>query len=72
MNDAPPAGPGDDGARCSAKGCQAAATTALSWRNPRLHDAARVKRWLACDEHADFLADFLRRRDFLLARDVLT
>ncbi|HEX3335793.1 MAG TPA: hypothetical protein VHS54_04980 [Jatrophihabitans sp.] len=53
---------------CSAKGCRAAATTDLRWRNPTLHDAARVKHWLACDEHADFLADFLARRNFLLGR----
>jgi hypothetical protein len=52
---------------CSARGCRAAATTDLQWRNPRLHDAARVKHWLACDEHADQLADFLSRRGFLLA-----
>ena len=30
-----------------------AATIDLHWRNPRLHDEARVKHWLACDEHAD-------------------
>ena len=41
------------------------------WRNPRLHDAARVKHWLACDEHADDLADFLARRGFLLDRGPL-
>ena len=28
---------------------------------PELHDAARVKHWLACDEHADQLADYPRR-----------
>lgn len=55
-------------ARCSAKGCRAAATTDLSWRNPRLHDASRVKHWLACDEHADALAAFLSARGFLLGR----
>jgi hypothetical protein len=54
---------------CSARGCRAAATTDLQWRNPRLHDAARVKHWLACDAHADHLADFLSRRGFLLRRD---
>ena len=53
---------------CSAKGCQAPATTDLHWRNPRLHDATRVKHWLACDAHADHLADFLARRGFLLDR----
>ena len=56
---------------CSAKGCRAAATIDLRWRNPGIHDAARVKHWLACDEHADFLADFLARRSFLLERTPL-
>lgn len=54
--------------RCSARGCRADATTHLQWRNPALHDVARVKHWVACDEHADGLADFLDRRGFLLAR----
>ena len=58
--------------RCSARGCRSAATTDLGWRNPGLHDAARVKHWLACDEHADHLADFLARRNFLLTREPLT
>jgi hypothetical protein len=57
--------------RCSARGCRSAATTDLGWRNPGLHDAARVKHWLACDEHADHLADFLSRRGFLLSRAAL-
>jgi hypothetical protein len=57
--------------RCSAKGCRAAATIDLHWRNPKLHDAARVKHWLACDTHADQLADFLARRGFLLDRSAL-
>jgi len=43
----------------------------LSWRNPRLHDSQRVKHWLACDLHADELADFLQRRGFLLGREAL-
>jgi hypothetical protein len=54
--------------RCSARDCRAAATIELSWRNPKLHDAARVKTWLACDDHADSLAEFLSRRNFLLGR----
>jgi len=57
--------------RCSARGCTAAATTDLSWRNPRLHDGSRTKHWLACDVHVDSLADFLHRRGFLLSRDPL-
>jgi hypothetical protein len=58
----------DETPRCSAKGCRRAATEDLHWRNPRLHDASRVKHWLACPEHADHLADFLARRGFLLDR----
>jgi hypothetical protein len=57
--------------RCSARGCRQLATTDLSWRNPKLHDAARVKHWLACDDHADHLGEFLARRGFLLGRDRL-
>ncbi len=56
---------------CSAKGCRQAATIDLTWRNPAIHGGTRVKHWLACDEHADFLADFLTRRSFLLTRSPL-
>jgi hypothetical protein len=56
-------------ALCSAKGCRAAASTDLTWRNPRIHQGTRVKHWFACDAHADHLADFLNRRGFLLSRD---
>lgn len=53
---------------CSARGCRAEATWQLLWNNPRLHTPDRRKTWLACDEHRDSLADFLRARSFL--RDV--
>jgi hypothetical protein len=66
-----PSTPSDEGPRCSAKGCRAGATVDLQWRNPSLHDAARVKHWLACDAHADTLADFLAVRRFLLRREPL-
>lgn len=56
----------EDPARCSAKGCREPATTDLHWRNPRLHDAARVKHWLACDDHSGSLGGFLSARGFLL------
>jgi hypothetical protein len=59
----------DDIPRCSAKGCREPASVDLNWRNPKLHDATRVKHWLACDEHADHLADYLGVRGFLLARE---
>jgi hypothetical protein len=59
---------GEQWPRCSAKGCREAAAEDLRWRNPRLHDSARVKHWLACADHADGLAGFLSARDFLIDR----
>jgi len=51
---------------CSARSCRSPATWALLWRNPRIHSPDRTKRWLACEEHRESLADFLARRDFPL------
>ncbi len=50
---------------CSAKGCRAVATWALVWNNPRLHVPGREKVWVACDEHKQWLADYLTVRSFL-------
>lgn len=50
---------------CSAKGCRREATAALLWNNPSLHDPARRKVWLCCDEHRDSLGRFLSARGFL-------
>ena len=58
---------GDSGparARCSRARCSADATTALRWRNPRIHTDGREKTWLACDEHATVLEAFLADRGF--------
>ncbi|MFM6974360.1 MAG: hypothetical protein ACKOXM_04380 [Agromyces sp.] len=60
-----------DGATCSRAGCVAAGVWRLSWRNPRIHGLDRVKMWLACDEHREFLSAFLEARGFLLAVDAL-
>lgn len=51
---------------CSRAGCRAAATTAIRWRNPRIHTGDRSKTWLACDEHLEVLRDFLAARAFPL------
>ena len=51
--------------RCSARGCQADATWALLWNNPKLHTPERRKTWLACDEHRTSRSDFLGARGFL-------
>jgi hypothetical protein len=45
----------------------------VSWRNPKIHGNDRVKVWLACGEHADYLRDYLAQRGFpaiLTAYDV--
>lgn len=55
-----------DEPRCSAKGCQADARWILVWNNPRVHTPQRRKTWAACEEHRQYLADFLDRRSFLL------
>jgi hypothetical protein len=49
---------------CSRAGCSEMATATVNWRNPRIHTPERVKVWLACDEHADYLHDYLAARDF--------
>lgn len=51
---------------CSRAGCRETAAWRIEWRNPRIHAEDRVKVWLACDEHVDFLGEFLAARDFPL------
>lgn len=50
--------------RCSRAGCGGGAAWAVHWRNPRIHGPERVKTWLACDDHRDFLRDYLEARSF--------
>ena len=61
-----------DQASCSRAGCRESALWRLDWRNPRIHAADRVKTWLACDEHIDYLREFLAARDFPLTVSPLT
>ena len=51
---------------CSRADCREAALWRLDWRNPRIHSADRVKTWLACDGHLEYLREFLAARDFPL------
>jgi hypothetical protein len=55
----------ESSAICSARGCLAAATSAVVWNNPRLHTPDREKIWVACGEHKQPLADYLAVRSFL-------
>jgi len=58
------AGPAPERLTCSRAGCLERATQRVEWRNPKIHAEDRVKVWLACDEHVEFLAGFLRAREF--------
>lgn len=49
---------------CSRAGCREQAVWNVNWRNPRIHGEDRVKVWLACAEHVDFLRDYLDSRSF--------
>ncbi len=61
-----------DSTNCSRAGCRENATWRLDWRNPRIHSADRVKTWLACEDHVDYLREFLVARDFPLKVSPLT
>jgi hypothetical protein len=50
---------------CSARGCRAPASYVLVWNNPKVHAPERDKTWVACEEHRQWLADFLDLRGFL-------
>jgi hypothetical protein len=49
---------------CSRAGCTMPARWNVNWRNPKIHTPDRVKVWLACDEHREFLFDYLATRSF--------
>jgi hypothetical protein len=60
---------------CSRAGCLERATWRVEWRNPKIHTEDRVKVWLACDEHVDYLREFLAARQFpvrVVAADVVS
>jgi hypothetical protein len=57
----------DDRMTCSRAQCRADAVWRLDWRNPKIHTEDRIKTWLACAEHLDYLREFLAARDFPLA-----
>lgn len=56
---------GEEELVCSAKGCREPAVWGLLWNNPKIHTPDRRKTWLACDEHLQYLSDFLAARNFL-------
>lgn len=50
---------------CSRRGCLAPARWALLWNNPSIHTPDRRKTWLACEDHRQYLSEFLGARSFL-------
>lgn len=50
--------------QCSRAGCRQPASWNVNWRNPKLHSPDRVKVWLACQEHREFLETYLSSRGF--------
>ena len=57
---------------CSRAGCRAPALWRIEWRNPKIHSPDRRKVWVACDEHRDYLRDYLAARDFPVTLAPLT
>jgi hypothetical protein len=54
-------------ATCSRAGCRSSAVWRVEWRNPKIHSPDRIKVWVACDEHRDYLRDYLAAREFPVA-----
>ena len=42
--------------------CRAGASWQLLWNNPKIHTPERRKIWLACDDHRDWLEEYLQTR----------
>lgn len=58
------AGQGPGFVKCSRKGCQAEAQFEVLWNNPKIHTPERRKSWAACEEHVQYLQDFVVARGF--------
>lgn len=52
--------------KCSRKGCAMPGQWQVIWNNPKVHAPDRRKIWLACDEHREYLEQFLASRKFLI------
>ncbi|HEX7321514.1 MAG TPA: hypothetical protein VF299_01065 [Mycobacterium sp.] len=50
---------------CSRQGCRAIATWGMLWNNPKIHTPQRRKVWLACDDHRQYLREYLSSRSLL-------
>ncbi|MFM1797625.1 MAG: hypothetical protein RL733_1406 [Actinomycetota bacterium] len=58
--------------KCSRANCKNAATHLIDWANPMIHCGDRKKTWAACEEHKEYLIEFVKARNFFIAtRQVL-
>ncbi|MCO8182408.1 MAG: hypothetical protein NKF39_00565 [Tropheryma whipplei] len=57
---------------CSRVGCDNTASHKILWRNPSIHSEDRHKVWTACEEHSDFLLNFLQLRNFVIGVESFT
>ncbi len=48
---------------CSARLCDNKAKYAIVWSNPSIH-LNRQKIWLACEQHREFLSNYIAIRNF--------
>lgn len=55
-----------DDVKCSRAGCDSLAKWQVVWRNPKIHSPDRRKVWLACNEHQDYLVEYLSVRSFFI------
>jgi hypothetical protein len=52
--------------KCSRANCTLPAKYLIDWANPMIHCGDRKKTWAACDEHRDYLVDFVKARNFFI------
>lgn len=58
--------------QCSRRGCAEDAQWKVLWNNPRIHTPDRRKVWLACDDHREWLCEYLESRGLLKSYEPLT
>lgn len=52
--------------KCSRAECQEQAIYLIDWSNPMIHCGERKKTWASCEEHRDYLVEFVKARNFFL------
>jgi hypothetical protein len=52
--------------KCSRAGCHSVSNSLIIWRNPKIHTDGRTKVWGSCEDHLNFLVDYLSVREFFL------